>query len=65
MKIAIGGMQKREMEEAVKKACPEAETIVTTDMGAVPMLKDGRADYYLSLIHIFRNTGSRSMCLRF
>ena len=46
MKIAIGGMQKREMEEAVKKACPEAETIVPTDMGAVPLLKDGRADYY-------------------
>ena len=46
MKIAIGGMQKNEMKDAILKACPEVETIVTTDMGAVPMLKDGRADYY-------------------
>jgi len=46
LKIAIGGMQKNEMKDAILKACPEAETIVTTDMGAVPMLKDGRADYY-------------------
>lgn len=49
MKIAIGGMQKNEMKDAILKACPEAETIVTTDMGAVPMLKDGRADYYFEI----------------
>ncbi|WP_072525119.1 DUF2620 family protein [Clostridium sp. Marseille-P3244] len=46
MKIAVGGMQKNEMRDAILKACPDAEIIVTTDMGAVPMLKDGRADYY-------------------
>lgn len=46
MKIAIGGMQKNLMERTVKSVYPEAETIVTTDMGAVPMLKNGQADYY-------------------
>ena len=46
MKIAIGGMLKNEMKQAILKANPEAEAIVTTDMGAVPMLKNGQADYY-------------------
>ena len=46
MKIAIGGMQKNEMERAIKAACPEVEVINTTDMGAVPLLKSGAADYY-------------------
>lgn len=46
MKIAIGGMKKNEMEAAIKKAAPEVETIITTDMGAVPMLKNGQVDYY-------------------
>lgn len=46
MKIAIGGMKKNEMENAIKKAMPEAETIITTDMGAVPMLKNNEVDYY-------------------
>lgn len=46
MKIAIGGMQKNEMQQAIKKACPDAVTTITTDMGAVPMLRNGEADYY-------------------
>lgn len=46
MKIAIGGMKKNEMEEAIKKAAPEVETIITTDMAAVSMLKTGEVDYY-------------------
>lgn len=46
MKIAIGGMQKNEMQQTIQKVCPEAETIITTDMKAVPMLKNGEVDYY-------------------
>lgn len=46
MRIAIGGMLKNEMQQAILKADPTAETIITTDMGAVPMLKSGQADYY-------------------
>lgn len=46
MKIAIGGMQKNEIEQAIKKVMPNAETIITTDMAAVKMLKTGVADYY-------------------
>jgi len=46
MKIAIGGMKKNVMEEAIKKACPEAETFITTDIAAVSMLKNGEVDYY-------------------
>lgn len=39
MKIAIGGMQKNEMDFAIKKAMPEVETVLTNDMAAVKMLK--------------------------
>lgn len=46
MKIAIGGMLKNEIKQAILKADPEAEAIITTDMGAVSMLKNGQADYY-------------------
>jgi len=46
MKIAIGGMKKNVMEDAIKRALPEAETIITTDIAAVPMLKNGEVDYY-------------------
>lgn len=46
MRIAIGGMLKNEMQQAILKADPTAEAIITTDMGAVPMLKNGQADYY-------------------
>jgi len=46
MRIAIGGMQKNEMQQAILKADPTAETIITTDMGAVPMLSNGQVDYY-------------------
>lgn len=47
MKIAIGGLNKPQMEAAIKKACPDIETVITTDMGAVPMLKSGEVDYYI------------------
>ncbi|TCL60120.1 uncharacterized protein DUF2620 [Kineothrix alysoides] len=46
MKIAIGGMKKNEMENEVKKAAPEIDTIITTDIMAVQMLKNGSVDYY-------------------
>lgn len=46
MKIAIGGMQKNEMDQAIKKVMPSAETVITTDMGAVKLLKNGMVDYY-------------------
>ncbi len=46
MKIAVGGLDKNVMAEAIRKANPEAEVIITTDMGAVPMLKKGQVDYY-------------------
>lgn len=42
MKIAIGGMQKNLMEQEIKKACPDAETIVTNDMNAASMMKKGK-----------------------
>lgn len=46
MRIAIGGMLKNEMQQAILKADPTTETIITTDMGAVPMLKNNQVDYY-------------------
>jgi hypothetical protein len=46
MKIAIGGMQKNEMDFAIKKAMLEVETVLTNDMAAVKMLKNGEVDYY-------------------
>ena len=47
MKIAIGGLQKNLMEQEIKKACPDAETIVTNDMNAASMMKKGEVDYYI------------------
>lgn len=46
LKIAIGGMKKTEMEAAVKNADPTIETEITTDIGAVSLLKSGSVDYY-------------------
>ena len=43
MKIAIGGMQKNQMQQEVAKACPDVETVVTNDMNAASMLKKGEA----------------------
>lgn len=34
MRIAIGGMQKNEMEQEILKCCPDAQTIITNDMKA-------------------------------
>jgi hypothetical protein len=39
-------MKKTEMEAAIRKADPTIETVITTDIGAVPMLKNGVVDYY-------------------
>ena len=51
MKIAIGGMKKNEMEAAIKKASDgKIETVITTDIGAVPMLKKGEVDYYIGCL---------------
>ena len=42
MKIAIGGLSKNVMAAAVEKASGgKIETVVTTDIGAVSMLKKG------------------------
>ena len=52
MKIAIGGMQKNEMDFAIKKAMPEVETVLTNDMAAVKMLKNGEVDYFLEHVKV-------------
>lgn len=47
MKIAIGGLKKNEMEKAIIAASGgKIETIITTDIAAVPMLKKGEVEYY-------------------
>ena len=46
MRIAIGGMKKNEMENAIKRVLPEAKTVITTDIEAVSMLKNDDVDYY-------------------
>ena len=46
MRIAIGGMQKNEMEQEIKKVLPDAETIITSDIEASKMINEGTADYY-------------------
>lgn len=46
MKIAIGGMQKKEIEFAIKAYDPDIETIITNDVSAASMLKNGEVDYY-------------------
>lgn len=46
MKIAIGGMQKNEMQEVIKKTSADIETVITNDMAAVKMIKNGEVDYY-------------------
>ena len=46
MKIAIAGMKKDVMEQAIKSFSSDIETIVTTDIAAVPMIKNGLVDYY-------------------
>lgn len=46
LRIAVGGLQKPLMEQAIKKACPDAQVTVTNDMSAVGMIKRGEVDYY-------------------
>lgn len=47
MKIAIGGLSKNVIDQAIKNASNgQIETVITTDMGAVSMLKKGDVDYY-------------------
>lgn len=47
MRIAIGGMQKNEMEQEILKICPDAELTITNDMKAASMMKKGEIDYYV------------------
>ncbi|MCI6274124.1 MAG: DUF2620 domain-containing protein [Coriobacteriaceae bacterium] len=46
MRIAVGGLNRNEMEAAVRKAAPNAEVIPTNDMQGASLLKQGKADYY-------------------
>ncbi len=47
LKIAIGGLKKNEIEQAVKNAGKDlVETIVTTDIQAAQMIKNKTVDYY-------------------
>ena len=46
LRIAVGGLQKPLMQNAIMKACPEAVVTVTNDMNAVALLKRGEVDYY-------------------
>lgn len=47
VKIAIGGLNKNEMEQAIKKAGKDkVQVIVTNDMAGAKMLKSGEVDYY-------------------
>lgn len=46
MRIAVGGLNRNEMEAAVRKAAPDAEVIPTNDMQGASLLKQGKADYY-------------------
>ncbi|MBW7571922.1 DUF2620 family protein [Caproiciproducens faecalis] len=47
MKIAIGGLSKNVTAAAVQKfSGGKIETVITTDIGAVSMLKKGEVDYY-------------------
>lgn len=47
IKIAVGGLNKIEMERAIKNtAGDKVEVIVTNDMMGAKMLKSGEADYY-------------------
>lgn len=46
MKIAVGGLNKPAMEQAIKKAAPDVEVIVTNDMKGAQLIKSGEVDYY-------------------
>lgn len=47
VKIAVGGLNKNEMEKAIKNAgADKVEVIVTNDMAGANMLKKGEAHYY-------------------
>jgi hypothetical protein len=47
-KIAVGGLNKKEMEQAILQAARGgAKVIVTTDIQAGQMIKRGEVDYYL------------------
>ncbi len=46
MRIAVGGLNKNEMEAAIKKAAPDAEVTVTNDMTGAQLIKQGKVDYY-------------------
>ena len=46
MRIAVGGLNKNQMEAAIKAAAPDAEVTVTNDMTGAQLIKQGKVDYY-------------------
>lgn len=46
MKIAVGGLNKNQMEAAIKAADPSIEVTVTNDMTGAQLIKQGKVDYY-------------------
>ena len=46
MRIAVGGLNKNEIEAAVKKAASDVEVTVTNDMTGAQLIKQGKVDYY-------------------
>ena len=47
IKIAVGGLNKNEMEKAIKSVgSNNIEVIITNDMSGARMIKSGDADYY-------------------
>lgn len=54
MKIVLAGLEREEMEDAIKKSGKEIETFITTDMKGAKMVKKGEADFYFGAC----NTGA-------
>lgn len=46
MRIAVGGLNKNQMEASIKAADPTAEVTVTNDMTGAQLIKQGKVDYY-------------------
>jgi len=51
MRIAVGGLNKTQMEAAIKKAAPDAEVTITNDMTGAQLIKQGKVDYYFGACH--------------
>ncbi len=64
MKIAIGGMQKNQMQQEVAKACPDVETVVTNDMNAASLLDITNAVQFVKTVVIQKKKRSKGLYLR-